>query len=127
MQDEESVCKQLQANMVLCSMKRLREHASFASDVKQITCYGLMVCFPPLPLLLLKLTIDFEKGDYSYQELFRCHELESYPLVVDCTVEYTIKRILIRSVNTPNSSFNDKTCFVVLLLYAIIILLSSKT
>lgn len=96
-QSEDSVCHQLKANMLLCSVNQLTEHAKNrkfdASKVERIKCYGLTVCFPPLPILLLELTVDFPKCTYEYKELCRCNDMQCCPLVVDCALEYIVQRV----------------------------------
>ena len=96
-QNEESVCNQLKANMLLCSVNQLVMHDQKErfdiSKLERIKCYGLAVCFPPLPIVLLELTVDFSKSTYEYKELVRCNNILDCPFVVDCALEYIMKRV----------------------------------
>ena len=97
-QNADRVCQQLKANMLLCSVNQFALHAkkpNFATDkLDLIKCYGLTVCFPPLPIVLLELTVDFSEHTYEYKELFRCNTLYPYtPILVDCALEYIINRV----------------------------------
>ena len=67
-QTEELIIVQLQANMMLCAVSDLTAKIKVdpMADVKSFVYYGMVLCFPPLPILLLCLTIDFQSNNVSY-------------------------------------------------------------
>lgn len=93
----EAIIIQLQANMLLCAVdqltKKLTINPGNAEEVKQLTCYGLSVCLQPNPIVLLRLTVDFECGQMKYEELYSSSAGTDSHVYIDCAVEYILRRI----------------------------------
>ena len=95
LQTEEEVIVQLQANMMLCAVSDLTAKIKVdpMTEVKSFVCYGMVLCFPPLPILLLRLTIDFQSSNVSYERLFRSSSTYHLCLSADICLEYILNRL----------------------------------
>ena len=93
MAQHDNVTLQLQANMmVLCSVllkKILVESPGNAESLNIISCYGLQIGMS-CPLKILKLSIDFEKGNMTYEELFSQHRCPFCHIYIDCALQHVI-------------------------------------
>ena len=70
-QSSHKVTIQLQADMILSTTKQLleivREHPAKANSIKSLTFYGITFGVSVAhPLIVLKMTIDFEKNELTY-------------------------------------------------------------
>ena len=93
MAQHDNVTLQLQANMmVLCSVllkKILVESPGNAESLNIISCYGLQIGMS-CPLKILKLSIDFEKGNMTYEQLFSQHRCPFSHIYIDCVLQHVI-------------------------------------
>ena len=93
MAQHDNVTLQLQANMmVLCSVllkKILVKSPGNAESLNILSCYGLQIGMS-CPLKILKLSIDFEKGNITYEELFSQHRCPFSHIYIDCALQHVI-------------------------------------
>jgi hypothetical protein len=92
-QREGEVRLQLQANMMLLCTKLLVQEIVEGHDVKQLVCYGVALGVVKYPLMLLKLTIDFDKRETVYDELCTISPCPTYPAFIDLALTYVIKNV----------------------------------
>ena len=93
--NEEEIIIQLQANMMLCAVSDLTAKIKVnpMADVNSFMCYGMVLCFPPLPILLPRLIIDFQTTNISYQKLLRSSSSFHLCLSADISLEYILNRL----------------------------------
>ena len=97
-QSIDKVRKQLQADMLVASTKQLKKilmnKPTKAKDIKSFTSYGITFGVSIAhPLILLKMTLDFETNKLKYFQLCRYEWSQAFCVYVDGAFEYVMERI----------------------------------
>ena len=96
LQSPSSVTMQLQADMVLlCATLLERVITSKPKDAESIgslACYGIQLGLP-IPLKLLKLTIDFDNQEMEFKELFSLPKCAHYGAYIDISLNYVFEAL----------------------------------
>ena len=100
MQSIDKVRKQLQVGMLVGATKQLKkivmDKPTKAKDIKSFTSYGITFGVSIAhPLILLKMTLDFETNKLKYFQLCRYEWSQAFCLYVDGAFEYVMNRITI--------------------------------
>ena len=105
-QSVDKVLRQLQADMLVGATQQLKtivtNEPTKAKDIKSFSTYGITFGVSIAhPLIVLKMTLDFETNVLDYLQLCRYEWSETFNVYVDGAFEYVMERVALPTPSPP--------------------------